>query len=186
MLAFGLLAAVLLSTGCQKTTSINTPAPPVPVDQRIAQYVNILAVANQNAGTVVVNLKDAGVISPDNTTRFATYQSAIAKATAGMSQVLAQPTAWVDKAIQIQNLALSLVPPSQFEKFGAADSVQFQSLVTAINAMESTIKIIVQMAGSPPNPVAHGPGMPPEPWDQVRVAHGPTQGPVADITPAGE
>ena len=88
MLAFGLLAAVLLSTGCQKTRPINTPAPPVAVDQRIAQYVNILAVANQNAATVVVNLKDAGVISPDNATRIATYQSAIAKATAGMSQIL--------------------------------------------------------------------------------------------------
>ena len=55
MLALGLLAAVLLSTGCQKTTSITAPAPPVPVDVRISQYVNILAVANQNAATVVVN-----------------------------------------------------------------------------------------------------------------------------------
>jgi hypothetical protein len=149
MLALGLLAAVLLSTGCQRTAPITAPAPPVAVDQRIAQYVNILAVANQNAATVVVNLKDAGVISGDNATRIATYQTAIAKATAGMSQILAQPTAWVDKAIQIQNLALSLVPPSKFEKFGAADNVQFQALVTAINAMESTIKIIVQMAQAP-------------------------------------
>ena len=67
-----------------------------------------------------------------------------------MSLILAQPGSWLDKSMQIQNLALSLVPPSQYEKFGVSTDVQFQSMVTALNAIESTIKIIVQMSARPP------------------------------------
>ena len=139
------LAVALSTTACHKsTTAVTTPA--VPVDQRIAQYVQILATANLNAANVVVSLKTAGVLTDDQAAQIAVYQVAIAKATAGMSQILAQPGSWYDKSIQIQNLALSLVPPSHYDTFGVSSNMQFQALVTALNACESTIKIIVQMS----------------------------------------
>jgi hypothetical protein len=151
------LAAVMFTTACHKTTTVTTPVTPVPLDQRIMQYVQILATANENAANVVVSLHTAGILNDAQTTEVATYQTAIAKATAGVSQILAvQPGVWTyDKAIQIQNLGLSLVPPANYKSFGVSTNVQFQALVTALNACESTIKIIIQMsvpptAGAPP------------------------------------
>jgi hypothetical protein len=149
MLTFTFLAAVLLSTGCQKTTAVTPPVPPVSVDARIAQYVSLLAVANQNAVPIVTNLETAGVISASDAARVAAYQAAIAKTTTAISQVLASTGTWATKAIEIQNLALSLVPPSDYATFGAANNVQFQALVTALNAMESTIQIVVEVAQTP-------------------------------------
>jgi hypothetical protein len=140
------LVAAMSTTACHKTTTIGTPAAPVPVDQRIAQYVQILATANLNAANVVKSLNTAGILTDDQTLQIAVYQVAIAKATAGMSQILDSPLPLYDKLIQVQNLGLSLVPPSHYDTFGVATNVQFQALVTAINACESTIKIIVQMS----------------------------------------
>ena len=145
-------------TECSVALSI----PAVPVDQRIAQYVQILATANQNAATVVVALKDSGVLTADKAAQIAVYQIAIAKTTSGMAKILASPGSWYDKSIQIQNLALSLVPPSKYETFGVSTDLQFQALVTAINACESTIKIIVQMSVPSTQPVFKGlPVLPP-------------------------
>jgi hypothetical protein len=149
MLTFTFLAAVLLSTGCQKSTTITPPAPPVSVDVRVAQYVSLLAAANQNAVPIVTSLETAGVISASDAARVAAYQAAIAKTTIAISQVLASTGTWATKAIDIQNLALSLVPPSDYATFGAANNVQFQALVTALNAMESTIQIVVEVAQTP-------------------------------------
>ena len=140
------LAAVMCTTACHKSTSIATPAAPVPVDQRIAQYVQILSTANLNAANVVKSLNTADVLTDEQTAQVAVYQVAIARATAGMSQILDSPLPLYDKLIQVQNLGLSLVPPSHYDTFGVSTNVQFQALVTALNACESTIKIIVQMS----------------------------------------
>jgi hypothetical protein len=65
----------------EPNSAITTPSAPVPVDQRIAQYVQILATANDNAAHVVVSLKDSGILSADKAAQIAVYQVAIAKST---------------------------------------------------------------------------------------------------------
>lgn len=144
------LILALLLAGCQHTNSISYPTKPVAVSVRIADLNHIVALANQNMVPVVVSLKDAGVITPDAAGKLALYQASVATTTKGVANVLAQPGPWPDKAIQIQNLALSLVPPAGYQKLGAADSVQYQALVLAIDSMESTLRIIVQMAKESP------------------------------------
>ncbi len=100
-----------------------------------------------------MSLKDSGILASDKAAQIAVYQIAIAKTTAGMAQILASPGSCYDKSIQIQNLGLSLVPPSHYDTFGVSPDLQFQALVTAINACESTIRIIVQMSVPAPAPL---------------------------------
>lgn len=140
-----LIAVSLLLAGCHHNTTSTVPA--VPVDVRVAQYVQIVATANSNLVPVVSSLKDAGVISAANAQKIAQYQMIVANATKGMAGILAQSTTpWTDKAILIQNLALTLVPPAGYESMGVKTDAQWQALVVALDGMESTIKIIVQMA----------------------------------------
>lgn len=146
LFAITLALSFLLLAGCRHNSGVNSTPAPVPIDVRIAQYTQIVATANSNLVPVVVNLKEAGVISPETAQKFAVYQAAVATATKGMAGILASPEPWGDKAIQIQNLALSLVPPAGYQKLGLKDETEYKALVLAIDSIESTFRIIVQMA----------------------------------------
>src|ERR1019366_464761 len=109
-----MIALCLVLAGCTHNAAApNTPA--VPVDVRVAQYVQIVSTANANLVPVVAALKDANVITAANAQKVAQYQVMVATATKGMAGILAQTNvAWPDKALLIQNLALSLVPPAGY------------------------------------------------------------------------
>ena len=138
------------SAGCHKATTVGAPVTPAPVAQRIAQYNQIISTANNNAATVVASLVQAGVITATQGQQVAQYQAAIAKATTGIAGILQLQVPWTDKVIQIQNLALSLVPPSGYRTFGAQTDAQWQGLITALDGIESTVRIMVQMAQASP------------------------------------
>ena len=154
VLAAVLLCLVLMSAGCSHTSTTVTPAPVVPVDVQIAKYNQIVATANQNLVTVVIQLNTAGIISDANAKTIATYQDSVAKGTAGLATILASNVPLFDKAIQVQNLALSLVPPAGYKTFGVSTDQQYQALVLAIDAMESTLQIMYNMAKTVPAPAA--------------------------------
>lgn len=151
----GLLClGVLLAPGCAHKSTVATPgapaAAPVSVTARILQYNQIVSTANQNAATVVTSLVTGGAITPAQGQAIATYEAAIAKVTTGVAQTLQQNIPWADKVIQLQNLALSLVPPSGYRTFGATNDTQWQALIAALDGIESTLKIMVTMAQASP------------------------------------
>ncbi len=149
-LRVAVVCLALVGSGCHKTATVGTTAAPVPVVVRVAQYNQIISTANQNAATVVASLVQAGVITTAQGQAVAQYQAAIAKATTGIAGILQAPGPWTDKAVQIQNLALSLVPPSGYRTFGAQTDLQWQGLIAALDGIESTVKIMVQMAQASP------------------------------------
>lgn len=141
---------ILLLAGCSHNNSVQTPGPVVPVETRVAQYNQVVALSNESMAQVLINLTDAGVVSTEDARTLAVFQAGVAKTTKGVAVILAQPGTWLDKSIQIQNLALSLVPPAGYRKFGAADNVQYQAMVLAIDSIESTLQIMVQIARESP------------------------------------
>lgn len=150
-LTVSLLIAVLMLAGCHHKTNTSAPAPPVPADVRIAQVVEIVAVTNQNLGLTLANLTEAGIVKPENAQKIARYLTTVTNATEGIGKVLQNKALpWPDKAIQIQNLCLSLVPPSQYKKFGVETDAQFKALILAIDTLESTIKTVVQLTQAVP------------------------------------
>ena len=140
-----LLTLVAISlAGCHKA-STSTPATPVPVDVRIAQAVQIVAVTNQGCSTALVNLSQAGLVSQADSKKIAAYLTGVATMTEGIAKILKQDSTvpWATKAVQIQNLALSLVPPTGFKYLGMANADQWTAFTTALNVVESTIQSIV-------------------------------------------
>ena len=150
VLAAVLLCMIVLLSGCAHKSTTGTPAPAVAVDVRIAQYNQIVSTTNANLATVVTQLNKAGILNDADTAKIASFQDSVAKGTSGLATILASKVPLFDKAVQVQNLALSLIPPSGYQKFGIKDDQQVQALVLAIDAMESTLQIMYNMAKTVP------------------------------------
>ena len=86
--ALSIAVALLLLTGCQHNTPVDPPA--VPVEVRVARYVQVVAVTNAGLVPIVSSLRDSGVISAENAQKIAQYQASVATATKGMSEILAK------------------------------------------------------------------------------------------------
>lgn len=146
-----ILVALMFTAGCRHNTNGAKPAVPVPAEVRIAQVVEVVSTINQNAAVALTGLVDAGQVTPENGKRIAGYLSTVTNTTEGIAKILQNKALpWPDKAIQIQNLCLSVVPPSQYKKLGVADSQQYQALVLTLDTLESTIKTVVQIVQSQP------------------------------------
>jgi hypothetical protein len=129
----------------------NTPAAPVSATMRVLQYNQIVATANEGVARTLDGLVKANIVPAARGQQIAVWSAGVAKATMGIAQIMPQNVPWPDKVIQLQDLALSLVPPAGYQQFGVKDDVQWQALITAMDSIESTIRIMVQIAKQSPS-----------------------------------
>jgi hypothetical protein len=136
------LAIVIFAPACRRSTSLELKTPA----QRVAVYNGVLAESVRAATETAIALERSGVLTRAQVLQVLDYTERVANSSKAVAVIQQTPGEWTVVAPQIRTVLNSIVLPGDLAKWLGATPAEAQALSACIDAIQSTVAILIQEA----------------------------------------
>ena len=136
------LAIFILAPACRRSTSLDLKTPA----QRVAVYNGVLAESVRSATETAIALERSGVLTRAQVLQVLDYTGRVANSSKAVAVIQQTPGDWTVLAPQIRTVLNSIVLPSDLAKWLRATPAEAQALSACLDAIQSTVAILIQEA----------------------------------------
>ena len=137
------LAVVIFAPACRRSTSLEIEKTPA---QRVAVYNGVLAESVRAAAETAIDLERSGVLTRAQVLQVLDYTERVANASKAVAVIQQTPGDWTVVARQIRTVLNTISPPGDIAKWLSSSPAEAKVLSACLDAMQSTLAILLQEA----------------------------------------
>lgn len=134
-----LMACLVFTNGCAKTTTVGTPAAVTPPQITVANAVNALAQAVDGAVTAAIAARDAGKVDQSDVAAIESYCKTIALTGKAVNAELRSPDTWEVQRVKILQIVAGSGLGTLKAHISPAGQLLVSSLVVLVNEISSSV-----------------------------------------------
>jgi hypothetical protein len=136
------LVIVSLTPACRRSTPLELKTPA----QRVAVYNGVLAESVRAATETAIDLGRSGVLTRAQVLQVLDYTERVANTSKAVAVIQQTPGDWAVVAGQIRAVLNSISPPGDIAKWLSTSPAEARVLSACLDAIQSTVVILIQEA----------------------------------------